>query len=221
MPKRPTPSANVAYLHPAGASCHELERRHFILEGIVDLEVHAPAERIERAVQELTTRVRSALLETLATVHPTVFEHIVLELLQKMGYGRSAGDIEHSGGTGDCGIDGVIAYDPLGLEKIYMQAKRWKNSVGRPEIQGFYGALAGKRARKGVFMTTSHFTREALSFAQSVSDAIVLVDGFQLAELMISHEVGVVQKKMVSIPVFDATYFDRKHTQLEVTRTGS
>jgi len=110
------------------------------------------------------------------------------------------------GGTGDGGIDGVISLDKLGVEKILVQAKRWQDTVGRPEIQAFFGALAGQRASKGIFITSSRFTEQAISFARSV-EGIVLVDGTRLAELMIDHEVGV-QARTVRVPKLDSDYFD-------------
>lgn len=123
-----------------------------------------------------------------------------------MGYGANRSDLQRVGGSGDGGIDGVTSLDKLGLEKVYVQAKRWQSSVGRPDIQGFYGALAGQRASKGVFITTSAYTAQAVEFAKSV-EKIVLVDGIKLAELMIDHEVGV-STRIVRIPKFDSDYFE-------------
>ncbi|MFM2406764.1 MAG: hypothetical protein RL223_4644, partial [Pseudomonadota bacterium] len=105
---------------------------------------------------------------------PAFFETLVLDLLHRMGYGANRSDLQRVGGSGDAGIDGIISLDRLGLEKVYVQAKRWQGTVGRPEIQAFYGALAGQRAKKGVFITTSGYTAQALQFAQSV-EGIVLV----------------------------------------------
>jgi restriction system protein len=112
------------------------------------------------------------------------------------------------GGAGDGGIDGIISLDKLGLEKVYVQAKRWHNVVGRPEVQGFYGALAGQRAAKGVFITTSSFTAQAVDFARSV-ERIVLVDGRRLADLMIEYEVGV-SARTIKVPKLDRDYFDEE-----------
>jgi restriction system protein len=132
----------------------------------------------------------------------------VVRELHRLGYGANRSDLQRVGGTGDGGIDGVISLDKLGLEKVYVQAKRWKDSVGRPEIQAFYGALAGNRARKGVFITTSVFTQQALDFARSV-EGIVLVDGPRLAELMIDYEIGVTARTL-KIPKLDSDYFDEE-----------
>lgn len=150
----------------------------------------SPDARLEQALGELREAVAAELLEVLSQVSPQYFETIVLDLLHRMGYGASRADLQRVGGVGDGGIDGVISLDKLGLEKVYVQAKRWHGVVGRPDVQGFYGALAGQRANKGVFITTSIFTTQALEFARSV-ERIVLIDGERLADLMIDHEVGV------------------------------
>jgi restriction system protein len=166
----------------------------------------SPDDRLDSAVSELRSSVASELLQTLASVKPATFELIVLDLLHRMGYGASHRDLQRVGGPGDGGIDGIISLDQLGFEKVYVQAKRWQANVGSPELQAFYGALAGQRARKGVFITTSSFTPNAINFAHSV-EGIVLIDGRRLAELMIDHEVGVTMRA-VRIPEFDSDYFD-------------
>lgn len=168
----------------------------------------SPDDRLGQALQELREAAELELLELLAGVSPTFFESIVLDLLHRMGYGTSRQDLQRVGGSGDGGIDGIISLDRLGLEKVYVQAKRWQSSVGRPELQAFYGALAGQKARKGVFITTSSFTAQALEFARSV-EGIVLVDGPRLAGLMIDHEVGVTART-VKIPKIDGDYFDEE-----------
>ena len=168
--------------------------------------VASPDDRLSDALDELHAAAKVELLELLARVSPSFFETIVLDLLHRMGYGASRADLQRVGGTGDAGIDGIISLDRLGLEKVYVQAKRWQNSVGRPELQAFYGALAGQKAKKGVFITTSGFTAQALDFAKSV-EGIVLVDGVRLAGLMIDHEVGVASRT-VRIPKIDSDYFD-------------
>jgi restriction system protein len=170
--------------------------------------VASPDDRLSDALDELHAAAKADLLELLARVSPSFFETIVLDLLHRMGYGASRADLQQVGGAGDAGIDGIISLDRLGLEKVYVQAKRWQNSIGRPELQAFYGALAGQKARKGVFITTSAFTAQALDFAKSV-DGIVLVDGVRLAGLMIDHEVGVTSRP-VRIPKIDSDYFDEE-----------
>lgn len=170
--------------------------------------VTSPDERLGEALSELRLSVAAELLETLGTVSPSFFESIVLDLLHRMGYGASRSDLQRVGGSGDGGIDGVISLDKLGLEKVYVQAKRWQSAVGRPEIQAFYGALAGQRAKKGVFITTSSYTPHAIEFVRSV-EGIVLVDGPRLAELMIDHEVGV-SSRTIKVPKLDSDYFDEE-----------
>lgn len=166
----------------------------------------SPDDRLESALGELRNTVANELLEVLSRVSPAYFESVVLDLLHRMGYGTSRTDLQRVGGSGDGGIDGIISLDKLGLEKVYVQAKRWQNTVGRPEVQAFYGALAGQRATKGVFITTSAFTQQAIDFAKSV-EKVVLVDGHRLADLMIEHEVGVTSR-IVKVPKLDGDYFD-------------
>ena len=166
----------------------------------------SPDDRLSQAVSEIREAVAQELLETLAGVSPSFFETIVLDLLHRMGYGASRTDLIRVGGSGDGGIDGIISLDKLGLEKVYVQAKRWRTAVGRPEIQAFYGALAGQRATKGVFITTSSYTAQAIDFAKSV-EKIVLVDGSRLAEFMIDSGVGV-SVRTIEVPKIDSDYFD-------------
>ena len=166
----------------------------------------SPDDRLEQALAELRRTVAAEVLEALRTVSPGHFEVIVLDVLHRMGYGASRADLQRVGGSGDAGIDGIISLDKLGLEKVYVQAKRWQSSVGRPDVQAFYGALAGQRANKGVFITTSSFTAQALDFVRSV-ERVVVVDGARLAELMIDHEVGVTLRP-VRVPKLNSDYFE-------------
>lgn len=172
--------------------------------------IASPDDRLGQALTELRQSAESELLELLSAVSPAYFETIVLDLLHRMGYGANRSDLQRVGGAGDGGIDGVISLDRLGLEKVYVQAKRWQTNVGRPVLQEFYGALAGQKAKKGVFITTSAFTAQALEFARSV-EGVVLVDGVRLAGLMIDHEVGVTSRT-VRIPKIDGDYFDEDAT---------
>jgi restriction system protein len=138
------------------------------------------------------------------------FERLVIEVLLKMGYGGSRKDAGRAlGKSGDGGIDGIIKEDKLGLDAIYIQAKRWAdgNTVGRPEIQKFAGALQGNRARKGIFITTSSFSNEAKEFVGMVDTRIVLIDGKQLAELMIDHHVGISTEAIYEISKVDHDFF--------------
>jgi restriction system protein len=166
----------------------------------------SPDETLERALSEIKDSVGSELLETILGATPRFFESLVLDLLHAMGYGTSRADLQRVGGVGDEGIDGIISLDRLGLEKVYVQAKRWRNSVGRPDVQAFYGALRGQRANKGVFITTSSFTAQASEFAHSI-EGLVLIDGAQLASLLIEHSVGVTNRA-INVPKLDSDYFE-------------
>lgn len=168
----------------------------------------SPDDRLEQALKELREAVAADLLDNLLQVSPGRFEIIVLDVLHRLGYGASRNDLQRVGGSGDGGIDGIISLDKLGLEKVYVQAKRWQNTVGRPELQAFYGALAGQKAKRGVFITTSGFTAQAIDFARSV-EGIVLVDGSKLVNLMMDHEVGVTSR-LIKLPKLDSDYFDEE-----------
>lgn len=149
------------------------------------------------------------LLEQLKRSSPAFFERLVVDVLVGMGYGgsrREAG--EAIGQAGDEGIDGIIKEDRLGLDIIYIQAKRWEKTIGRPEVQRFAGALQGKRARKGVFITTSSFSRDAVDYAENIDTKVILIAGTRLAELMIEHGVGVTTEATYEIKRIDVDYFD-------------
>ncbi|GAA6750237.1 restriction endonuclease [Thermus antranikianii] len=170
--------------------------------------VDPPEEQIDRALEQLRSAVTGELLERIRNLSPSAFERLVLDLLLKMGYGGpqlEAGEL--TGGSGDEGIDGVIRQDPLGLDTIYLQAKRWSQSVGRPEIQKFVGALAGKKAKKGVFLTTSEFTKDARDYAKGLSEKVVLLDGRDLAQLMYEYGLGVSVVRTLEIKRVDTDYF--------------
>ncbi len=171
-----------------------------------EIATSSPQERLDQALLELRTSVAGDLLDSLLQASPTRFEHIVLDVLHSLGYGANRQALQQVGGSGDGGIDGVISLDALGLEKVYVQAKRWQSTVGRPELQAFYGALAGQKARRGVFITTSGFTAQAIDFARSV-EGLVLVDGKRLVNLMLDHEVGV-SSQLYKVPRLDSDYFD-------------
>lgn len=166
----------------------------------------SPDDQLEQALQALRQATAGELLEMLLAVTPSRFEVIVLDVLHGLGYGISRQDLQRVGGSGDAGIDGVISLDKLGLEKVYVQAKRWQGTVGRPELQAFYGALAGQKAKRGVFITTSSFTAQALDFAKSV-EGIVLIDGERLVNLMMDTEVGVTSRTL-KVPSLDSDYFE-------------
>lgn len=169
--------------------------------------IASPEERIGAAIEEIHRRVAADLLELILASPPEFFERLVLDLLHALGYGTDPDALQQVGKAGDGGIDGIISLDRLGFEKVYVQAKRWQGSVGRPEIQAFFGALAGHRASKGVFLTTSKFTREAREYASRVSDSLVLVDGNRLTSLMISQGVGV-SHQVHRVARIDTDYFE-------------
>ena len=167
-----------------------------------------PEEALETAYKSLRDSLVSELLLQLKTSSPTLFEKIVVELLVKMGYGGSRHDAGKAiGRSGDEGIDGIIKEDRLGLDIIYIQAKRWEGTVGRPEVQKFAGALQGQRARKGILITTSNFSREARDYASRIENKIVLIDGDQLAQLMIDHGLGVSPMANYEVRKIDSDYF--------------
>lgn len=172
-------------------------------------QVETPEEQIEFGYQKIINSLSAELLLKLKSVHPSFFEKIVIELLVKMGYG---GSIDEAGKatryTNDEGIDGIIKEDKLGLDVIYIQAKRWEGTVSRPEIQKFVGALAGQRAKKGVFITTSNFSKEAIIYASQMDSKIVLVDGESLAQYMIDNNLGVSVQNTYEIKKIDSDYFD-------------
>ncbi|MDB9396112.1 restriction endonuclease [Microcystis aeruginosa] len=169
-----------------------------------------PEELLENSYQEIRQALAIDLLFILRKLSPDAFEKLVVELLVKMGYGGSIRDAGKAvGKSGDQGIDGIIKEDRLGLDIIYIQAKRWadNNAVGRPEIQKFVGALAGQGAKKGIFITTSYFTQEALEYAPRNEIKIVLIDGEELSQLMIDYNLGVSTQKIYEIKRIDHDYF--------------
>lgn len=167
-----------------------------------------PEEVIERAMRTLRDELRIELLDTVKAAAPEFFERLVVRLLLTMGYGGSREEAGQTvGRSGDGGIDGIINEDRLGLDAIYLQAKRWEGVVGRPEIMKFVGALAGQRADKGVFITTSWFTQEAKDYASTSQYKVVLIDGARLADLMIEHDLGVSVAATYQLKRIDSDFF--------------
>ncbi len=167
-----------------------------------------PEERLEDAYQKIRLGLASELLNHVKGGTAQFFEALVVELLVKMGYGGSRKEAGRAiGGSGDEGIDGIINEDRLGLDVIYIQAKKWEGTVGRPEIQKFVGALHGKRARKGVFITTGRFAGDAVEYVSRIDPRVVLIDGRQLAELMIDFGIGVTPTAVYEIKRIDTDYF--------------
>ena len=170
-----------------------------------------PEEALEEAYQKIRNDLANELLEIVNNSTPGFFEKLVVELLVNMGYGGSRREAARAvGKSGDEGIDGIIDEDRLGLDAIYIQAKKWKdnNTVGRPEIQKFVGALQGKRAKKGIFITTSRFTDSAIEYARNIDIKVVLIDGARLTKLMIDYGVGVAHRATYDIKSIDTDYFE-------------
>jgi restriction system protein len=175
---------------------------------LVDPEKLTPEEHIEYGFEQHRRLLASDLIEKVKVSPPDFFERLVVELLVAMGYGGSRSDAGRAVGKGgDGGIDGIIKEDKLGLDTIYIQAKRWEGSVGRPEIQKFAGALQGVRARKGIFITSSGYTADAESYAANIDSKIVLIDGPTLADLMIEYGIGVTAVQRYELKKLDTDYF--------------
>ena len=167
-----------------------------------------PEEVLEAAFNEMQSNLASEIISQIKSCSSAYFETIVIDVLIRMGYGGSRKEAGKAiGKSGDEGIDGIIKEDKLGLDIIYIQAKRWEATVGRPEIQKFAGALQGKRAKKGIFITTSNFSKDALDYVNSIDSKISLIDGQRLAELMIESNVGVNTVAIYEIKNIDLDYF--------------
>ena len=177
-------------------------------ESEVETNNKTPEESLESAYQKIRNDLAADLLQRMKTCSPTFFERLVVEVIVKMGYGGTRQDAGKAvGKSGDGGIDGIIKEDKLGLDAIYIQAKRWDNTVGRPEIQKFVGALTGQRAKKGLFITTSEFSADAEDYVSRIDAKVVLIDGETLAQLMIDHNVGVSTVNAYELKKVDSDYF--------------
>jgi restriction system protein len=176
----------------------------------LDVTTATPSEALEAAYENLRDELADELLARLKKSSPSFFERVIVELLVKMGYGGSRADAGKAiGKTGDGGIDGIIKEDKLGLDIVYIQAKRWENNpVGRPDVMQFAGALQAQKANKGIFITTSRFTDDARTYVSQIGSKIVLIDGEQLTSLMIEHDVGVSTVSMYPVKKIDTDYFD-------------
>ena len=216
----PPPRIDITYLErypefqafrKRGAVTIDQGLQKILTEGIpasLDGESLTPDEQVRLGAARFKESLAAQLLERLKQSSPGFFERVVVDLLVAMGYGGSHEDAARVvGRSGDGGIDGVIKEDRLGLESIYVQAKRWEASVGRPTIQQFAGALAGHHARKGVVITTSTFTQDAVTYARTLQTTIVLIDGTQLADLMIEFGVGVSDVETIRLRKVDEDYF--------------
>jgi restriction system protein len=184
--------------------------RHTKAEEISETQMNdkTPEESLEIAYQRIRNDLASDLLQRLKACSPAFFERLVVEVIVKMGYGGTRQDAGKAmGKSGDGGIDGIIKEDKLGLDAIYIQAKRWENTVGRPEIQKFVGALTGLRAKKGLFITTSNFSSDSEDYVSRIDAKVVLIDGETLAQLMIEYNVGVSTVNTYEVKKVDSDYF--------------
>jgi len=174
-----------------------------------DLESVTPMKSIEAAVDEANTAVAAELLERIIEREPMFLEHLVLRVLTRMGYGGATGLSEHLGKSGDEGLDGVIRQDALGLDRIYVQAKRYAvdRGIGRPDIQAFVGALQGAQADRGIFISTSRFTTDAKDYADRVNARLILIDGDTLTDLMVRYNVGVQDEATYVVKRIDEDFF--------------
>ncbi len=183
-------------------------------DAAVEAAAATPQEHLEAAYRKIRQKVESEVLQAVLSASPGFFEKVVVEMLVKMGYGGSLRDAGKAlGGTGDGGIDGIINEDRLGFDAIYVQAKRWKdNTVGRPTVQSFAGSLLGKKGRKGVFITTSTFSKDAQEYVKEVeaNAKIVLIDGPTLASLMVDYGIGVSTESTFEIKRLDSDYFSEE-----------
>lgn len=177
----------------------------------VDAAELTPEEHLESSHERLRHALARELLSRVKQSPPEFFEQLVVDLLVKMGYGGSRADAGRAiGGSGDGGIDGIINEDRLGLDVVYVQAKRWGGTVGRPEVQAFAGSLEGQRAQKGVMITTSSFSPDAHQYVKQIGKKIVLIDGQELAEYMIDFGVGVETTRTYEVKVVDLSYFEEE-----------
>jgi restriction system protein len=174
----------------------------------VEPSAETPEETLEKSYESIRSDLARQIMQRIASNSPQFFERLVVDLMVAMGYGGSRAEAGKSiGGSGDEGVDGIIKEDRLGLDVVYLQAKRWENTVGRPEVQKFVGALHGKRAKKGVFITTGKFSDDAKRYVETIDPKVILTDGRMLAELMIDHGLGTTTTVNYQIKRIDSDYF--------------
>ena len=173
----------------------------------VVVESDSPDDLMQKALTQIRASVERDVLERLRQVSPLKFEILVLDLLHAMGYGLNRESLKRVGGSGDGGIDGIVPLDRLGLHKVYVQAKRWQGSVGSPEVQTFMGALQLQGADRGVLMTSGDFSKPAIESAARANGVIVLIDGAEMARLMVEFEVGAEHRAM-KVPTLRADAFE-------------
>jgi restriction system protein len=200
-------SRDVSLRALAGGASPEKSPEHDVAGEVPPGETRSPREQIEDALAQIRGSVAQDILENIAKHTPDEFEDLVLDVLHALGYGMSRKDLQRVGRSGDGGIDGIVPLDRLGLQKVYVQAKKWQGQVGAPQIQGFMGALQLQGADKGVLITSGTISGPARDAARQARGSVVLIDGARLAELMIEHGVGVTNDSL-RIPKVDTDYFE-------------
>ncbi|MBU0481755.1 MAG: restriction endonuclease [Proteobacteria bacterium] len=201
---------NVKYLkqYPEFQKFHQPSPKKSDPQPVVIITDKTPEEALEEAHLNLRNQLADELIQQIMANDFEFFEKLVVRLIVKLGYGGSMRDVGQAvGKSGDEGIDGIIKEDKLGLDIIYIQAKRWEASVGRPEIQKFVGALHGQQAKKGIFITTSSFTSGARDYASKIDTNVVLIDGEQLVDLMIDYNLGVSTVETYEVKKVDTDFF--------------
>ncbi|MCL4735487.1 MAG: restriction endonuclease [Candidatus Omnitrophica bacterium] len=186
----------------------EFQKGKQLKEITVDSVAETPEEILQKAYESIRTNLAVEILERIKANSATFFERLVIDLMISLGYGGSRADAgKLLGKSGDEGIDGIIKEDRLGLDVIYLQAKKWEATVGRPEVQKFVGALHGKKAKKGVFITTGKFSEDAQKYAESIEPKVILIDGYYLVQLMIDHNLATTTTTTYSLKRVDSDYF--------------
>lgn len=186
----------------------EFHKARVTKEEEIEPSSETPEETLQKSYESIRSDLASQIVQRIANNSPQFFERLVVDLMVSMGYGGSRADAGRSiGGSGDEGIDGIIKEDRLGLDLVYLQAKRWESTVGRPEVQKFDGALHGKRAKKGVFITTGRFSDDAKKYVETIDPKVILIDGRMLAELMIDQGLGTTTTATYQIKRIDSDYF--------------
>ncbi|MGE8036753.1 restriction endonuclease [Lysinibacillus sp. NPDC093692] len=179
------------------------------IKTVISEDSRTPLEIMNENYQILKQSLQTELLEKIMECSPQFFEQLIVNLIVAMGYGGSISDAGKAvGKSGDGGIDGIVKEDILGLDKIYLQGKRWTNPVSRPDIQAFVGSLVGFKANKGIFITTSRFTKEAIAYSESIEKSLILIDGMKLTELMFLYNVGVSNVQTFTIKRMDLDFFE-------------
>ena len=201
-------SISILDQYPEFVEFHTVNRQSKESDAEQEIASQTPEELLQESFHSIHSDLANEILSRIKLNTPTFFEQLVVDLMIAMGYGGSRADAGKSiGQSGDEGIDGIIKEDKLGLDVIYLQAKRWEGTVGRPEIHKFVGALHGKRARKGVFITTGRFSEEAIQYVENIDPRVILIDGKLLANLMVDNNLGTATSTVYEVKRIDSDYF--------------